>query len=76
MASSAVASVVVASWVTDISEGVIEMGRFMPSIRGGGGSGEKAFARGDEGERMYGLRMVIEAGFRPVLCGVIGMLCP
>jgi hypothetical protein len=51
IASSAVASVVVGSWVMDISEGVWETGRITPSILGGGGRGEKAFVRGVVGER-------------------------
>jgi len=76
MASSAVASVVVGSCPTDISDGVMDVGRFMPSSRGGGGSGEKALVRGVVGDSTYGFKTVMQAGFRPVLCGVIGMLCP
>jgi len=36
---------------------------FMESNLGGGWRGEKALARGDDGERMYGFSRVIEAGF-------------
>lgn len=74
MASSAVASVVVGSWPTDISEGVNEIGRFMPSSRGGGGSGENAFVRGVVGESMYGFSRVMHVDFFPVEYGVMGAL--
>lgn len=60
----------------DISEGVIEMGRCMPSSRGGGGSGENAFVRGVVGDRTKGLRMEIEAGLPGVDRGVMGALWP
>jgi hypothetical protein len=47
-----------------------------PSIRGGGGSGEKAFVRGVVGESTYGFNRVIQAGFLTMLCGVMGILWP
>lgn len=65
---------VVGSWPTDISEGVNEIGRFMPSSRGGGGRGEKAFVRGVVGESMYGFRRVMHAAFFPGMYGVMGAL--
>lgn len=54
----------------------MEIGRFIPSSRGGGGSGEKAFVRGVVGDRTYGLSSVIHAGFCAAACGVTGALCP
>jgi hypothetical protein len=76
MASSAVASVVVGSWPIDISDGVMEVGRSMPSIRGGGGSGEKAFVRGVIEDKTNGFNKDIEAGFREVYGEVTEALCP
>lgn len=63
MLSSGEASVVVGSWPIDISEGVMDTGRFHRSSLGGGGSGAKAFVRGVVGERTKGLRIDIDAGF-------------
>lgn len=67
---------VVGSWPIDISDGVIEMGRFIRSSRGGGGSGANAFVRGVIGDRTKGFIIVIEAGFGVDGGGDMGILWP
>lgn len=76
MLSSAEASVVVGSWLMDISDGVSEFGRLMRLSRGGGGSGAKEFVRGVIGDRTNGFIMDIEAGFWFADGGVVGILWP
>lgn len=78
MASEGEASEAVGRWEMETSDGVSEAGRAeKPGSGGGGGSGEKELndGCGDVGERMYGFRSVMDAGFPLLSRGVEGMLC-
>ena len=77
MASDGEASDAVGRWEMETSDGVIEAGRAeKPGSGGGGGSGENEVddGCGDVGERMYGFRNVMDAGFELLRRGVEGML--